>query len=616
MVSGGPGTGKTETLVARAVWLLCERSENPSSLLVVAATEESAAELRRRLAHALVEEGASARLVRRVLAGAAPATAIAERLIGMHGAPESAEVTIEVPDDALRELCEALGPDSDPADARRLLLEAARRLASSPGVASGAASELYGVSAMMRLGVAAVEELRRDAEAQIYRRLRSPRGEDDPLGNLGLWLRRPADVRKNLPNLWGAISASAHPRAAGDSADLERLRALAHVVSMDMTDVARREAMAAPARALVYRLAATLVRNGGSARAIEGLSPASRAASMPQDPAVRAAACGGLRHVLVDDAQNLAVDQVAMLRSLASHGTLFVVGDPGLASCSRARRSAFEDLLRSVRRGTMLLAAPRYAQDCGRFVNAVGVRLWPASCGAGYAPPSLTSSRLTDGPAVELALTWRRVDTEDAANQHPEPLADARRREADAVAARLAALLRDEPSASCAILTLAQSGRLEMEAALRRRGIGSAGVDVLTIDRAQSREWDTVVVAQLDDHFGRHGDQALIDPFSGLPLVSPVATNGELVRPVSTVLLLDRAAEEREQGARRRFFRALTRGRRRLVLSGLTRDRMAGGRAFTAPIEWLRRELGVMRLRRAAATCRLDNAEVRVTIVA
>ncbi len=616
VVSGGPGTGKTETLTSRVVWLTCELNESPSVLLLATATEDDAADLRRRLGGAMRTAGASERLVRCVLATVAPVATVAERLVGVSsrdGDEEPDPLTSSIPDAAADEVSAALGAECDRATARSLLAAAVLRLGRGYGkIEAGPVTELYGAAAMMRLGVAAVEEVQRDAEGQIYRRLRGRRSEDDPIGNLGMWLRRPADVRAVLPKLRGAINAATHART-DDASELDRLRGLAQVLGLDMLDVARREGAAAPARALVYRVAARLAASGALARG-RGGSPASRAARLLTDPAIRAAVCGGVRHVLVDDAHALAPEHLAMLRALSCNGTLFVSGDPGVAGCDRLRRNAFEELQRSVQRGVLLLAAPRFAPACGRIVNRVGERLWPAGCGAGFAPAALSSAQGAPGPALELAVVWRRVATDANGDQHPEPIAQARAREAEMVIERACADRRGG-AAACAVLALTEDGVQVLRDALHRRGAEAEGIEVLTIAQARGREWDAVLVAQLDDHYGREFVAPLLDAGSGLPLVAAVGPDGQPVMPLSTVLLLERAAGERQQAGRRRFFGALTRARERLYLSGVTRDKVAGGSSFTAPMEWLRRVLGVERLHRAPSTVRLGDSEVRVTIV-
>jgi hypothetical protein len=100
-----------------------------------------------------------------------------------------------------------------------------------------------------------------------------------------------------------------------------------------------------------------------------------------------------------------------------------------------------------------------------------------------------------------------------------------------------------------------------------------------------------------------------------LAVVWPEDDGGRRVWPFSSLLLAQRAAAMRDALARRRLFIAAARARMRLVLAGVTRERVAGGESCVAPVEWLRRELGVPELAAAPLTCRMGEATVGVRTV-
>ncbi len=73
-------------------------------------------------------------------------------------------------------------------------------------------------------------------------------------------------------------------------------------------------------------------------------------------------------------------------------------------------------------------------------------------------------------------------------------------------------------------------------------------------------------------------------------------------------------ATARDRAARPYLFLAVTRARTRLVMSGVTHDRVAGGDACVAPVEWLRRELRIEELSAALAHYRFGEADVDVRV--
>src|SRR4051812_41288319 len=55
LIIAGPGSGKTFTLVERAVFLITQKSVAPESLLIVTFTDKAARELRTRISNRLAE---------------------------------------------------------------------------------------------------------------------------------------------------------------------------------------------------------------------------------------------------------------------------------------------------------------------------------------------------------------------------------------------------------------------------------------------------------------------------------------------------------------------------------------------------------------------------------
>src|SRR5690606_24979908 len=57
LITAGPGTGKTYTLVQRAIFLIQERGVNPDQILMATFTEKAAKELVTRITNELAERG-------------------------------------------------------------------------------------------------------------------------------------------------------------------------------------------------------------------------------------------------------------------------------------------------------------------------------------------------------------------------------------------------------------------------------------------------------------------------------------------------------------------------------------------------------------------------------
>jgi hypothetical protein len=594
-VQAGPGTGKTHTVLCRAAWLLAERGVSAEHLLIVAPDFRRKGELRNRLAQHLLEAGFSGAAIRDAWQRVQEPDQLARQYFGCEPAVvgQRREELSALPADAranLAALASALGSEQL---AERLVGQAIARLTSRQGP-DYAYGELNGAGAMARLGVAVVEQAVRDAEARLFRWLRRVRESDGRIGALEEQMARTGDLRAVAPQLLSAVAPHA---------ERETLRRLIRIVTLDMRDVARREELAAPARALVYEAAAAAVAAGSAGGAARGIGFGSHGPG--RQP-------GGRFHVVVDDAHELSRAQAMLLLALARRGSLLACGDHRGATGS-AGAAGLEELLRAAKRSVTYLEAPRFGGLVCGSVNSLGKRLWPSGGDSCFAPLKCRGGSERPGAPLSVALVRRWTTTDEAGNQHPEPLAGARSREAEVVADLALRLARQRPAASVAVLALTSQGLSVIERALVSRGVAPGRVETRTIDAAAGREWDAVIVAQLDDHFGR-GEPELLDAASGLPLISPSGPGGVRVEPASTEILLNRCAAGFEEAGRRRFFRAVTRARERLALTGLTREVAAGGHAFASPVEWLRRVLGIARLSLADAAPRLDEAPVDVTV--
>jgi hypothetical protein len=456
--------------------------------------------------------------------------------------------------------------------------------------------------------VALVEQSVRFAQVEVLRHLRMLEGTPGWIGELGRQLRRSSDVAHRSRDLRSAVDRALRTAAAG-RADLERLRGWADVAGIDLTEAVRREAAAASARRLLWETAQALAGE-------LGVPPDDQ----KPDPAVAlgldVARFGGARHVVVDDAHDLTSAAMGRLRSMVSPASLFVTGDQREAEWRPGGDSQFRSLLREAGRAVVLLEAPRFGAGIGRFINALGARLWPASEPGGYAP---AIARLESDPAaaapVELWLVRRRAEARPDGGERPEPIAEARLREAKALAAGVAWVHRIGGDGDSVVLVQHPTAREPVVRALEAEGAGDL-VDVRTVEDCQGLEWHTVFVAGLDEPLGGPAPRrAWVDQESGLAVVWPEDESGRRVWPFSSLLLAQRAAVTRDALARRRLFLAAARARTRLVMAGITREHVAGGESCVAPIEWLRRQLGVADLAANPQTCRLGESQVGVRVL-
>ncbi|HEY1491880.1 MAG TPA: UvrD-helicase domain-containing protein, partial [Steroidobacteraceae bacterium] len=206
-------------------------------------------------------------------------------------------------------------------------------------------------------------------------------------------------------------------------------------------------------------------------------------AGEPTDLALRAGL--SLRHILVDEFQDTSLDQYELLRTLTAGWepgdgrTLFVVGDP-MQSIYRFRDAEVGLFLRARAAGIgELVLTPlrlmrnfRAAPALVEFCNDTLARLFPPaddmrhgavayrpSVAARAAPPALG-----DIPAVTLLL-----------------FPDARAREAQELASRIAQVRALDPRGSVAVLVSAHAHAVPVVSALEARGIPVLGVDLVPL---------------------------------------------------------------------------------------------------------------------------------------
>lgn len=604
VVQGGPGTGKTEAALARIVRLATGLRQDPAPLLAVVTSDAKTRAFRERLARALAAAGCVETAIARMTACVVPATSLAAAAGAVASCPAGAW-----PPEAMRrvsaaaaQLAPAMGLARHPEEATALLVEAMRLVASGRGPHDGAGSD----GGWLRRGVALVEESVRFAQVETLRHLRMLEGAPGWIGDLGRQLRRATDVGQRSHDLRSAVDRALRATAS-DRADLERLRGWVDIAAIDLAEAARREAVAAIARRRLWDTAQVLVRELDVPAYAGGVVTSGG----PDSPLV-----GGARHVVVDDAHDLSSEEVARVRRLLSQASVFATGDQRAAAWRAGSDAPFPALLREAGQAVVLLEAPRFGAGVGRFINALGFRLWPASEPGGYAPAIV---RLDTDPSaaapVELWLVRRRADARPDGGDHPEPIAEARRREAKALAAGVRRIHGGSRDGGAAVLVQGEGARGPASAALEAEGVG-AFVDVRTVDECQGLEWATVFVAGLEEAMGGPAPRRTwMDSASGLAVVWPEDDSGRRVWPFSSLLLAQRAAATRDALARRRLFVAAARARTRLVLAGVTRDRVAGGESCVAPVEWLRRQLGITDLAVAPPKCHMGEASVGVRVV-
>ncbi len=602
VVQGGPGTGKTEAALARIARLATALRQDAAWLLALVTTDAKVAPFRLRLARTLAAAGCSEAVVERTAACVVSVAALSED--GARGDGDALPPSAGWTPDVVRrvsavagELAPALGLARHTEEARDLLLETMRLVSRG-----GGAHEAGGDGDWLRRGVALVEESVRFAQVEVLRHLRMLEGTPGWIGDLGRQLRRASDVAHRSRDLRSAVDRGLRT-ATTDRADLERLRGWVDVAGVDLAEAARREAVAATARRQLWDVAVTLVNELGV--------PAAQDHGGGNGSAMLV---GGARHVVVDDAHDLSGGEMERLRQLLSPASLFVTGDQRAAGWRTGGDSQFRSLLREAGRAVVLLEAPRFGAGIGRFINALGTRLWPASEPGGYAP---AIARLETDPAasapVELWLVRRRAEPRPEGGEHPEPIGAARLREAMVLADGARRIHRLGGDGDAAVLVQSAEALDPVKEAVAAAG---APVEVRTVEESAGLEWHTVYVSGLDEPLGGPAPRrAWVDLESGLAVVWPEDDSGRRVWPFSSLLLAQRAATMRDALGRRRLFLAAARARTRLVLAGVTREHVAGGESCVAPVEWLRRQLGVAELAGAPSSCRLGESQVGVRVL-
>ena len=210
-----------------------------------------------------------------------------------------------------------------------------------------------------------------------------------------------------------------------------------------------------------------------------------------------------LRHILVDEFQDTSLAQFELLATLTAGWepgdgrTLFVVGDP-MQSIYRFRDAEVGLFLRARRAGigALELTALRLRRNFRTvpellgFTNALFAEIFPRSdelrAGAVAYTPSLPARSAQAPPTGVETVTLRLFPGGRAA-------------EAEALAARIAALRGADAQASVAVLVAAHAHAVPIIAALESRGLAVLGVDLVPLrERAVVRDLVQLTHALLD----------------------------------------------------------------------------------------------------------------------
>ncbi len=280
------------------------------------------------------------------------------------------------------------------------------------------------------------------------------------------------DVIDDLAATAGAEAAlsalAAGPAAALAAEEAAAIRALSRLLARAAAEL---HAEFAAARQVDY----TYVTGAARQALTEG--------GEPTDLALRAGL--SLRHILVDEFQDTSLDQYELLRTLTAGWepgdgrTLFVVGDP-MQSIYRFRDAEVGLFLKARAQGIgtvaltplRLLRNFRAAPALVEFCNDTLARLFPPADdmrqGAVAYRPSVAArappAALGEVPGVTLLL-----------------FPDARAREAEELAGRIARLRALDPGASVAVLVSAHAHAVPVVSALEARGIPVLGVDLVPL---------------------------------------------------------------------------------------------------------------------------------------
>jgi ATP-dependent exoDNAse (exonuclease V) beta subunit len=303
---------------------------------------------------------------------------------------------------------------------------------------------------------------------------------------LRLVLTKQRDWRKQL--------RPADPNRTPVTALIERLRAIPHALQalreisyLPPAQLDPDDACALDALARVLRTGATYLQLEFSFAGrvdhtyIAGAARQALAdASLPTDLALRAGLA--LRHILVDEFQDISLEQFALLETLTigweegDGRTLFVVGDP-MQSIYQFREAEVGLFLRIRDQGIGALKLKslhltsnfRAVAPLVAWSNVHFARLLAAPDDVRTSAVAFTASvpvRASGAlPAVELTLF---ADRDRAA-------------EAAAIAAKIAALRRTSPEASVALLVSARAHAGPISAALRAAAVGFVGVKIVPL---------------------------------------------------------------------------------------------------------------------------------------
>jgi ATP-dependent helicase/nuclease subunit A len=297
----------------------------------------------------------------------------------------------------------------------------------------------------------------------------------------------------------------------------------------------------------------------------------------PTDLALKAGL--SLRHILVDEFQDISLGQFALLEALTigweegDGRTLFVVGDP-MQSIYQFREAEVGLFLRIRDQGIGALRLQRLhltrnfraVAPLIDFANARFARLLADSddvrTSAVSFTPSLATRAAGAGAAVELS--W--FAPEDRAG------------EAQAIAAQIAALKRRSPAATIAVLVNARPHAGPIAAALGAAGVGFVGVKIVPLAELSVIR-DLLALTRALHHLGDRAAwlAVLRAPWCGATL----ATLVELSQRNDPLLLAEALADES------RLARCTPEERARLVRVRDVLARALAARAYAPLAEWL-----------------------------
>jgi len=297
----------------------------------------------------------------------------------------------------------------------------------------------------------------------------------------------------------------------------------------------------------------------------------------PTDLALKAGL--SLKHILVDEFQDISLGQFALLEALTigweegDGRTLFVVGDP-MQSIYQFREAEVGLFLRIRDQGIGALRLQRLhltrnfraVAPLIDFANARFARLLPESDDVRTSAVSFTPSLATRvagaGPAVEMS--WYAPDD--------------RAGEAQAIAAQIAALKKHSPAATIAVLVNARPHAGPISAALTAAGVGFVGVKIVPLAELSVIR-DLLALTRALHHLGDRAAWLVVlrAPWCGATL----ATLVELSQRNDPLLLAEALADES------RLARCAPEERARLGRVRGVLERALAARAYAPLAEWL-----------------------------